>query len=231
MIIDKVTFTGIDNNNTIESLEEVQKEYPFVEWGVLIASNPGRNRQPTEDYILSLEKTKLNLALHICSGHSIDIMDNGNLDLKYKFFNRYQINFNFKRTKHNLVNFIKLTNKYKDKSFILQSNFSNEISIEKIISTNKSNKNTNILFDASGGRGTVIKNIKPPYKGIYTGYSGGIGPDNIAEIGKMISHHKNDDKVWIDMETAVRTNNILDLDKVREVLKVVSKIKNKGFTF
>lgn len=228
MIINKVTFTGIDDKTNIKKLQEIQKEFPYVEWGVLIASSPGQGRQPSEDYIESLKDTKLNLALHICSGHSRSIMTDGNLELKYDFFKRNQINFNFKHTKHDLVNYTNLVNKYKDKSFILQSNFSNEIFIDKIISTGK-NTNTHILYDSSGGRGTEIKNIKPPYKGIYTGYSGGIGPENINEICKAITFHKADDRVWIDMETAVRTDNIFDLDKVYKVLKIVDKHINKGF--
>ena len=229
MIINKVTITGIDNNTSVDLLEKIQKEYPFVEWGVLIASSPGRDRQPTEEYILGLKDKKLNLALHICSDHVRNILTDGNIELKYDFFKRYQINFNFKHTKHDLSNYSKLINKYKDKSFILQSNYSNETYIDKILIDNKPT-NTHILYDSSGGKGTEIKNIKPPYKSIYTGYSGGMGPDNIVEISKLITLHNNDDRVWIDMETNVRTNNKLDLEKVKKVLKVIDKTINKGFT-
>jgi hypothetical protein len=229
MIINKCTFTGADNSTSVEEMLSIQKEYPFVEWGILIASNPGRNRYPSNDYIMSLKDKGLNLALHLCSIHTKGIMTDGILDIKYDFFERYQINFNFKHSSHDLANYAKLIKKFPNKKFILQSNFSNESYIDTILE-DIDTKNTNILFDSSGGRGTEIKLIKDPYKGIYTGYSGGLNPDNVKGICNLITEHKSDDKVWIDMESGVRTDDIFDLNKVRSVLKIVKSCMHRGFT-
>ena len=228
MIINKVTFTGADNSTSVEELLSIQKEYPFVEWGILIASNPGRNRYPSNDYIMSLKDKNLNLALHLCSIHSKGIMTDGIIDIKYDFFDRYQINFNFKHSSHDLANYGKLINKFPNKKFILQANASNESYINTILEEINP-KNTNILFDSSGGRGTEIKLIKDPYKNIYTGYSGGLNPDNVNEICNLIIEHKSEDKVWIDIESGVRTDDIFDLNKVRSVLKTVKSCMNRGF--
>ncbi len=229
MVINRVTFTGVDNNTLINDLQKLQKKYTHVEWGILIASNPGKSKQPTEDYILSLKDKGLKLALHMCNDHAKNILTDGKLDIKYDFFDRYQLNFNFNHNEHDISNYSKLINKFKTKDFILQTNFSNEMFIDKIINTNKTS-NTHILYDSSGGRGVEIKQIKPPFKGIYTGYSGGINPDNINEICKQITFHKKDDRVWIDIQTGARTDNNFDLEKVEKMLKVVNKHMNKGFS-
>jgi hypothetical protein len=53
MKIDRVTITGADNNNTHEELLELQKKYPFVEWGILYSQKKaGENRYPTLDHII-----------------------------------------------------------------------------------------------------------------------------------------------------------------------------------
>lgn len=229
MVINKITFTGVDDKTPISSLQDLQRKYPYVEWGILIASNPGKPKQPSEDYILKLKDKGLKLALHMCNEHAKNILTDGKLDIKYDFFDRYQLNFNFNHTDHDLNHYSKLINKFKNKNFILQTNFSNELFIEKIIENNKT-INTHILYDSSGGRGVEIKQIKSPFKGIYTGYSGGINPDNIDNICKQITFHKNDDRVWIDVQTGARTNNEFDLNKISTMLKIVDKHINKGFT-
>jgi phosphoribosylanthranilate isomerase len=229
MIINRVTFTGADNNTDINALVELQKEFSFVEWGILIATNSGKKRYPTEEFILELKDKNLNLALHLCGKHTRNILSDGIIDIKYDFFNRYQVNFNFLHTTHDLNNYKKLTESFPDKKFILQYNASNDAYIKKIISEYNTS-NTNILYDASGGRGTEIKTIKAPYESIYTGYSGGLNPTNIVEICDEIYNHKDESKVWIDMESGVRTEDEFDLDKVYKVLQQVDKFINKGFT-
>jgi hypothetical protein len=229
MIINKVTFTGADDKTDIKVLKELQREFSFVEWGILIASNPGRNRYPTDEWILNLKNKGLNLALHICSKWSRDIMSNGNPEIRFDFFDRYQINFNFFHTPHNLENYNKLITTFPNKKFILQSNLSNDKFIEQIIASYNSS-NTNILYDSSGGRGTEIKTVKEPFKGLYTGYSGGLKPENVYEICDKIYSNKNTSKVWIDMETGVRDDNDnFDLDKCYRVLKIVDSFIHAGF--
>mgnify|MGYP000887107737 CR=1 FL=1 len=222
MKINRVTFTGPDIHTDVNELKVIQNDYPFVEWGILISGNPNIKRHPPKEFIESLKDTGLNLSLHLCAKYSSDIMKKGIIEIPYEFFSRYQINFNFKFSKHNIEYYEQLTNKYKNKDFILQYNRSNEPYVKDII--HKYNmSNTNILFDASGGRGTEISSIEKPFFSIYTGYSGGIYPDNVIDICNKINDYKNYDNVWIDMESGVRTDDIFDLGKVRDVLKKVEK--------
>jgi phosphoribosylanthranilate isomerase len=79
------------------------------------------------------------------------------------------------------------------------------------------------LFDASGGRGvpfeTVQKPLDGPRTGKLTGYAGGITPETVSGVlERLEAELPKEQPVWIDMETGVRTDDWLDLDKVQEVL-------------
>ena len=79
-ILNKVTVTGADDSvKDIEELREIQKEFPFVEWGILLsASSAGTNRFPSQSWIWDLiqnsspskehiiKHLRFNLAGHIC---------------------------------------------------------------------------------------------------------------------------------------------------------------------
>jgi phosphoribosylanthranilate isomerase len=77
------------------------------------------------------------------------------------------------------------------------------------------------LFDESGGDGVAPEHAPPPVDGMYCGYAGGIGPDNVVERIQAINAVCPND-FWIDMEGRVRTDDVLDMAKVRSVLKQAS---------
>lgn len=229
MKIDRVTITGADDNTDIKLLQEIQKKFPFVEWGILISTNQNRNRYPSEEFIFSLRNCELNLSLHVCGKHSRTIMKDGMFDVisKYDWFSRYQVNFNFEKTEHNLYNYLNLISKFPAKKFIIQDNESNQKHIDSIIREIENDdffpKNTNILYDSSSGRGTEIKSITQPYKDIYTGYSGGLNPENVESFCEKLIKFDNNSNIWIDMESGVRTDDLFDIDKVVKVLEIVKK--------
>ena len=226
MRINRVTFTGADNNTDVNAMVDISKQFSGidVEWGILVSSNNNRNRYPSEDFIKSLKDKGLKLALHLCGSYSRNIMTNGNISLPYDFFQRYQINFNFTNVSHDINNYAKLCEAYPDKRFILQYNKSNSSVVNTILHT-LGTDNTNVLYDASGGRGKEITSFATPFKDIYTGYSGGLSPENMDNICKLINLAKDPSEVWIDMESGVRTNDIFDLNKVVSVLKAVTDVK------
>jgi predicted component of viral defense system (DUF524 family) len=51
-----------------------------------------------------------------------------------------------------------------------------------------------------------------------------LGPENLAEQLKAIEDVVGDRDVWIDMESRIRTNDKLDLDKAEQVLKTVKEL-------
>lgn len=76
------------------------------------------------------------------------------------------------------------------------------------------------LFDLSGGAGILPDAWPKQQQGIYCGYAGGLGPDNIKDqLYKIEYLCKN--PYWIDMERRVRTedDSALDMSAVRSVLE------------
>lgn len=103
-------------------------------------------------------------------------------------------------------------------------------------------KNCHGLFDVSGGAGILPNEWpKPIYLDVdpgehgggieyhaYHGYAGGLGPENLDEqIPRILAaaagtEHTREGRIWIDMETRVRSDNdrTFDLAKVRRCLEI-----------
>jgi phosphoribosylanthranilate isomerase len=81
-------------------------------------------------------------------------------------------------------------------------------------------KNHAVLFDESAGRGISPDTWSKPIDGHFCGYAGGLNPDNVQSNLDIISQVAKDQKTWIDMETGVRTDNQIDLLKIRHVLSI-----------
>ncbi|MBQ2621669.1 MAG: hypothetical protein IJF84_10065 [Thermoguttaceae bacterium] len=92
MILKRVSIAGADQTCRIEDLFALSREFPFVEWGILIkssGSNP-THRYPELNWIDELCRknreaaTPMNLSLHVCGGIIKDIFKRG--DKLWQFF-------------------------------------------------------------------------------------------------------------------------------------------------
>ena len=72
MKLTKVTFTGVDERTDVKRLVQLQKKYPFVEFGVLLSYDWQENGNRFLDpLILSVLRGRgLNLSAHFCSRKS-----------------------------------------------------------------------------------------------------------------------------------------------------------------
>lgn len=226
MKINRVTITGADDKVNITELQILQRRFPFVEWGILFsASKPGTRRYASSQYVKKLTslETPLNLSAHLCGGYPRYILQKGDysfLETLENKFKRAQINFNFLNTEHNIYHLFNLPTAANIK-FILQANKSNTSIINKV---REEQLPFDFLYDSSGGRGTEIKEIKEPIAGYYTGYSGGLGPDNIEDFCQQLISHPSTESIFIDCESKVRDGfDEFDLDKVEKYLEICSK--------
>ena len=233
MKIDKVTITGAGDTTNIRALFELTKKYPFVEWGILFS--PKRtgndNRYPSIEWIerfFAVKQSigiKTNLSAHLCGEYTTKLLSEGILhDTKLQVtlhpsFKRFQLNFNESKTpaSDRFYEFLRFNKHIK---FILQNNKANAKVTSKVIDMKL--ENVDFLYDSSGGRGTLPESYLPPVNNFYTGYAGGLNPDNISEalikINKVVPQ---DEFIWIDTETGVRTNDELDLMKVEKFLETI----------
>jgi len=222
-----ITFTGVDSKTDIAALQEIQREYPIAEFGVLISYKwfENGNRYPDPAFIGELRDKGLNLALHICGAASkdaamgewgsIDVHLGGCLDI----FKRIQLNVSSRKD----IRRVSLP-LYSYQEVIVQQRGVNNLDLfYNTINHYRSCKEFSVLLDASGGRGidTPINVFDEGYK---TGYAGGFGPENVvAKLDTLICHPGVDD-FWIDMEGRVRTKDWFDLDKIGQVLSRASTV-------
>ena len=235
MKIDCVTFTGADDKTDLDRMNQLSNEFPFIEWGVLISkSKMGLQRYPSlETLILMNDALKhTNRSTHICGSICKDIVEDGGInpdDINLfseavKYANRIQLNFSIKSVKLDLMNLGRFINRIQDKKFILQQNKSNAPLIDGITPFLTRSSKVQILFDASGGRGTEITDIPNPILNLHCGYAGGLNADNLeAKIKEIDQAVLRDREIWLDMENGVRTNNEFDLSKVRKCCEIIQK--------
>lgn len=245
MKIKFATITGADDRTDINEMVRISKIHPSVEWGILFSPNPERKgtlRYPTLEWIKELDKSisngkfhsklpKLNLSAHICGGYSKEAVLTGNVSsLKselrqpYFMFQRKQLNFNITKIEnYDIFKFISW-GLLDNNDTILQFNNANSSFISDFMDRFPT-KDPAFLYDSSGGRGVVSKNWNgiidnTQGKMYFTGYAGGLTPANLESELQKINAIVGDNEIWIDTETGVRTDDILDLEKVEQFLEI-----------
>lgn len=241
MTIKYVTITGADDKTSHEAMIEISKKYPFVEWGILFSPKIiGREsvpRYPSLEWVKELkrkveearmnEEVKMNFSAHLCGGYTREMIEKGTNDLVQenlkdigRLFGRVQLNFNAGGVDvhEGLYDFI--TKNSDEIKFILQNNKANAVVIDQ---TFKRNIRVDLLWDSSGGRGVVSDDWALPFFERFTGYAGGLSPDNLTEKLEKFFQLQSPVEIWIDTETGVRTNDELDLVKVEKFLEIASK--------
>lgn len=224
-LINRVTVTGADDSVNVDSLIEIQGNYPFVEWGILLSkSSEGRPRFPSTHWLDELIKVKDKLALsgHLCGRWVRDIckgeqtLYSDRPQLK-GLFSRYQLNF------HAYVHKIKDRSRFSSavaslvaEQVILQFDSVNN---ELLLHLLRNQINAVPLFDTSGGAG-VLPDHWPKALDLYCGYAGGLSPENLDTQMSLIADKCGDGPIWIDAETQLRSedNRQFDLDRVCEFL-------------
>jgi len=201
-----VTFTGLDARTDFIRARQIADRWP-VEFAVLYSrSRQGREpRYPADSSPILW--SGLRLSAHMCGEWSRQILsgvrsvNGGAGDLGY--FTRIQVN-----TAHPDAGTIRAYAKGWGLRGIAQTRdaFPSDTQIDW-------------LFDKSGGQG-VTPDTWPahPGNGRLVGYAGGIGPENVLEVVRAIN---TAEPYWLDMESGVRTDDWLDLDKCQAVCEAV----------
>lgn len=228
-----VTMTGADDGTDITHLLELSKEFPFVEWGLLVSTKTDyRPRMPSPQWIYQLltaaEFDDINLSLHIC-GKPVRDMLMGVFHERLTWllserFQRFQINTHAEKHEWD-YNGITLIRSFGLKP-IFQIDGINESLFDECCEDNV--PQLQAIFDLSHGAGVLPKSWPKVYgednngDEIHCTYAGGLGPENLSEQLKRIADVAGENTVSIDMETRVRSNNdqTFDLSKVRKCLEI-----------
>lgn len=230
MKLEKVTITGADDSVQPRDLLHLSERFPFVEWGILFStSRQGTPRYPSEKWIEELFTASprgLTLSAHLCGQWVRDLV----LDAKRSWWDKYsEQTVMFKRVQLNFHGqYHKASAKFEDvlhnsigQDYIFQHDGVND---DLVLAFAKGLPlRVYPLFDRSGGAG-VLPEAWPAPIWSYQGYAGGLGPENLAAEIAKIGEAAGESRIWIDMETRVRSDDdqILDLGKVSHCLNVAA---------
>ncbi|MEZ2222646.1 phosphoribosylanthranilate isomerase [Rhizobium sp. RCC_161_2] len=207
-----IAFTGLDDPKLIGDLQSLSARYP-IEWGMLI--DDAQEEKPLfpdkEARKACLTAGNLRLAAHVCGVEASKIAnapDTVSLDLTG--FQRIQVNHSFSGSSPAQVD-----NTWR---------FGQRLGVRTMLQCKDAfpdETRLDWLFDTSFGSGATPKAWPTlPKNGPFCGYSGGIKPENVADVIAAISASAND-LYWIDMESGIRSNGWLDLDKCEAVCRAV----------
>ena len=227
-MLERVTFTGVDQKTKVKELEALQEKYPFVEFGVLISENNTNknisNRYPSLVMLKGMKNVK-NLSLHVCGRFVRAIMNGDDWSCVKELMGDYWDMFS--RIQLNAAGYEKFTDLVmfpKDKQIIIQMKSDKT----RFYDAYKHVENVLGFQDNSGGTGIFKNEWIIPDESVF-GFAGGINVDNVVEVVETIDS-QYDGAYWIDMESSVRTNDKFDVKKCEEVCKIlVEKGLVKGY--
>lgn len=229
-IIKVVTVTSADYSVRPEDLVPIAKEYPFVEFGILLSKKrQGSKRFPSRDWLEELyilwRQERLVLSGHLCGRWVRDLCAGTpsffeDLGYIWKMFGRFQLNFHAEPHKVDEQRFSEILRQYlNSKPIIFQMDGTNE----KIFYSIEARWGIQAfpLFDRSGGEGLLPGEWFKQIPNTYCGYAGGLSPDNLKSEMERISKVAIG-PIWIDAETLLRSEDdlVFDLEKVRCFLEV-----------
>lgn len=235
-----VTFTGIDIHTNPDELAAIQRDYPFAEFGMLIAHDwrelpewdePLSHRFPNPEILEKFEGKNLNLSLHICRSFSPALVATGDwsdverlLRGRLHLFKRAQLN-NIYDLRVNPKNW-KLAVPPQLSQIILQQRSASQIDLlnDALAAAEQGAQTGSIVaeIDASAGTGVYdagMQTLRLPY----VGYAGGLCPENVEEFLEKLTADDNVSDYWIDMETRVREDNWFSPRLIRAVCEKAAR--------
>lgn len=216
------TLTGVDEKTSFDWIVSTAAAYPFAEFGVLFSMTPEDkdDRYPPREFVDrfadAMAGTKVRTALHIC-GRAVNSFVDGDADVRALAarFGRVQINFNLARAPFAVADLDEAISSVVHP--VITQHFPSNADVSRLVTA----PNHHVLFDASGGNGRRGDGWPERVAGKYMGYAGGFGPETI-EIDVMEAElHSAGRDYWIDMESRIRTDGLLDLRKCETVLSLV----------
>lgn len=232
MKIDRVTITGADDSTPPWKLIALNEKYPFVEWGILLSNRQeGSPRFPSYSWLTDIAHLKLGhgvpfkLCGHLCGRWVRDLCDGVNTFLVdrmpiARLFERVQLNFHAEP--HHVADayawrFINALREWGRDQYVFQFD---DVNNHLMSLAAQGGVNVAPLYDTSGGAGVEPETWPRPTLP-YVGYAGGLHPEKLpGQLVRIGDAAGEDQRVWIDVETHVRSNDdrLFDLDKVERFL-------------
>lgn len=240
MKINTVTVTGADDTFTIGEMESLARDFPFVEFAILLSRKylpEGTIRFPSAAWLKKLQDIapEVKLAGHICGEWVKEIYD-GKWPIEeltavlgpnfFERIDRWQLNTHARKHIASDGFFDSLSNGPKTVIFQNDKRSTTLSNINEAIQ--RGVKNIAALYDLSHGTGVLPTAWEAPLEGIQCGYAGGLSPENVREqcdkLAKLVQV-----PIWIDAETHLRSTahessyDYFDPFKVRKFLAAAER--------
>jgi hypothetical protein len=234
-----VTVSGVGSEIAPQELIELSVQFPFVEFGIQLASESNRywDRFPQSDWLNRLTETcsgkGFKFSGHLCGKYVKDILLKGlfprfNVHPEFEgLFQRWQLNTHgsYHHINFNLFPELLVDLEQRGQAFIFQLDGPNDENIEHCAALGFGN--VEALYDESHGSGSLPDDGWTSPLNCPTGYSGGLSPDNLEQQLELISEVVGPDRtdIWIDAESKLRTSDgrLFDLEKARSFLEVAKR--------
>lgn len=222
-----VSLTGADDRTPTEELNQLSKKHPLLEWAILSSTEwAGKTRFPTDDWVAEFHKAcpHVRKAIHLCGNDVARFLDgDARIHAKVAKFDRVQLNFNHRRKPIDVERLISVARKVSP-SIIIQHNSANAplwgLLHKKIV-------NLAFLFDSSGGAGRQPEQWPDMLPETVCGFSGALGPANIAAEIPRIRQKTGGRRFWLDMESSLRSKETDTFDRAAcaSVMQQVEQFK------
>lgn len=216
MKLTRVTISGADDGVEHQALYDLSAEFPFVEWGILHSSSRlGTPRYPSHQWVDTFVEDcgNADLAIHLCGAAAREVLGGAELEFEWLFPVRIQLNGFSNYVLPELL----VARRYTKTEFILQCS-----SLEAVAYAERfraTYPNVSALWDQSGGAGKPLSSWPLPYGALAIGYAGGITEHDVGELLTKLTANRETHDFWIDLESGARTDDKLDVGKVRRILE------------
>lgn len=243
MKLKHITFTGLDSKTSVYAIQNIQKEWPIAEFGILLSKNWSENgpRYPDIRTIERFLGLGLNLSTHLCGSIAREAYS-GKWDTAYKTYPHLFDDGSISRAQLNVSTYVgtqdpekvlvpgKLSNPIGIGEIIVQQSSPSPVHSEAyrdLVEANGGTTAITMLVDPSGGEGKDYAfDILPTNRKI--GYAGGINAMNVERKLRYLLECDEVGDFWIDMESGVRDKDWigdrLNIDKVVEVLRICDDV-------
>jgi phosphoribosylanthranilate isomerase len=243
-----ISFVGVDEKTDFQALHMLGAwPAPEIEFSVLFSYNKSGGRYSSLEFCHKFFDFRAKMGpsfsrgLHLCGEKAIRDFLNAESEMESlaKKADAIQLNFSSKKFEQEFIVYEVVMALLRGHNIILQQKKSNadiirlvkEKKQELFTAVEKAGFETRIrnagelrlLYDSSGGFGKVIQRVESPDADCFTGYAGGLNPENVVQIVEMIQENNSNGRFYyIDMESGVRTEEVFDVGKCTAVVEALS---------
>lgn len=229
---------GIDEATPLVELAVVSDMYPYAEWGFLYSPK----RQGTPGRYPSIARIRralkelpayVRVALHVCESGIQQLLDgesvvSGLLDQVRTRTGRVQLNVEASGSEVEADRLRQFLLARPDVMFITPHNESTQALTRSLAGV----ENHAVLFDSSPSRDVPPQEWQPPLPSVTCGYTGGLGPESLAQQLPRIYDAAGKAEFWIKVEGRLRDeHDRFSMSNARKCLQIVSAEASERLDF